>query len=309
MVDQASHQIGALPGARHRPSLWRRLRRSENFNGLALVSPTLIYAILMMVAPIATIILFSFWTQTYLTIDRTLTFDNYREIFTDPLYSTLMIRSLWVSGLVTIITVAMAYPMAYFIAFHVQKNRMLWLFLITTPFWTSYLLRIFSWRVILGYDGVLNSGLMSVGLIQEPLTFLLYNVNAVVVTLSHAWAPFAILPIFVSLQKIDRSLLEAATDLGDGPLRRFFRITLPLSLPGIIAASVIIFIPTIGDYVTPRLVGGPNGLLIANIIQVQFMRASNFPLGAALAVTAMLVVCGVALLSVAIMRFAGSRIR
>ena len=118
--------------------------------------------------------------------------------------------------------------------------------------------------MILGFNGVINSGLMSLGLIDQPLEFLLYNPSAVVVTLAHAWAAFAILPIYVSLEKIDRSLLEAASDLGDGPVRRFLRMTLPLSLPGVIGAAVLIFVPTTGDYVTPSLVGGSDGVMIAN---------------------------------------------
>ena len=163
------------------------------------------------------------------------------------------------------------------------------------PFWTSYLLRVFAWKVILGYNGVINSGLKSLGLIAEPLEFLLYNPTAVVITLAHAWAAFAILPIYVSLEKIDRSLIEAATDLGDGPVMRFLRVTLPLSMPGVIAAGLLVFIPTVGDYVTPRLVGGTTGIMIGNIIQSMFGRGNNWPMGAALSVISMvtitLVVC------------------
>ena len=131
----------------------------------------------------------------------------------------------------------LAYPIAYFISFHGGRHKSLWLFLITIPFWTSYLLRVMSWKVILGYNGVLNSGLMGLGIIDEPSTALLYNTSAVIITLTHAWAAFAILPIFVSLEKVDRTLVEAATDLGDGPLRPFLRVTLPLSAPGVISAA------------------------------------------------------------------------
>ena len=131
---------------------------------------------------------------------------------------------------------------------------------------------------------------MSLGVIGEPLTFLMYNPIAVVITLTHAWATVAILPIYVSLEKIDRSVLEAATDLGDSPVMRFIRVVLPLALPGILAASVLIFIPTIGDYVTPSLVGGSDGYMIANVIQFQFSRGSNWPLGAAISLTSMTIV-------------------
>jgi spermidine/putrescine transport system permease protein len=276
---------------------FRRWRRGEAAAGLSLVSPTLLYALLLLAAPLATIVAFSFWTQDYLTIDRSFTLANYKEAWSDPLYRELMTRSVAISATVTLVTVVLAFPIAYFVSFHVapeKKSR--WIFLITIPFWTSYLLRVFLWKVILGYNGVLNSGLIGLGLIDEPLTFILYNVNAVVITLAHAWAPFAILPIFVALEKIDRSLLEAAQDLGENRVTTFLRVTLPLAMPGVVAATLIVFIPTIGDYVTPRLVGGPDGLMIANMIQVQFMRLNNAPLGATLAISAMFIVGAISLL-------------
>jgi spermidine/putrescine transport system permease protein len=179
---------------------------------------------------------------------------------------------------------------------------MAWIILMTLPFFSSYLLRIFAWKVILGYNGVINSGLKGLGLIEQPLAFLLYSPTAVVITLAHAWAAFAILPIYISLEKIDRSLLEAATDLGDGPVKRFLGITLPLSMPGVIAASLMIFIPTVGDYVTPTLVGGPDGLMIANLIQAQFGLVNNWPMGAALALDMMLVVAVISLLYIWVTR-------
>ncbi|WP_170442154.1 ABC transporter permease [Ruegeria arenilitoris] len=282
--------------------------RSETGKGLALSAPATLYVGLLVAVPLCILVAYSFWTQTYVQIDRTLTWANYQEAFTDPLVRHLMIRSVAIAGAVTLATVCLAYPIAYFIAFRTQKKT-LWLLLITIPFWSSYLLRVFSWKLILGFNGVLNSALISLGLIQEPLTFLLYNEFAVVLTLAHAWAPFAILPIYVSLQKIDRSLLEAATDLGCSKLERFVRVTLPLTVPGIIAACLIIFIPTVGDYVTPALVGGSQGKMVANLIQVQFGAANNWPLGATLSLLAMLSVGCVAILFVVIVTALGRRIR
>ncbi len=268
----------------------------EHRQGLTLISPTLIYALIMLAAPLLMVLTFSFWTQNYLDIDRTLTLDNYREAWSQPIYQVLLYRSIRISLIVTFVTVLLAFPIAYYLSFHVKRRKALWLFLITVPFWTSYLLRVFLWKVILGYNGVLNSTLMNLGFIDEPLTFILYNANAVVLTLAHAWAPFAILPIFVALEKIDRSLLEAAEDLGDGPMRRFFRVTLPLAMPGVVAATLIVLIPTVGDFITPRLVGGTDGLMISNMIQIQFGKANNAPLGAALAVTSMVVVAFISVL-------------
>jgi spermidine/putrescine transport system permease protein len=184
--------------------------------------------------------------------------------------------------------------MAYYVAFHVHRNKMMWIVLMTLPFWTSYLLRVFAWKVVLGYQGVINSALLAMGLIDAPLEFLLYSPSAVIITLAHAWAAFAILPMYVSLEKIDKSLLEAATDLGDGTVMRFLRITLPLSMPGIIAASLLIFIPTTGDYITPALLGGPDGMMIGNLIQLQFGAVNNWPMGAAVAIILMLSITAIA---------------
>ena len=253
-----------------------------------MISPTLGFALLLLAVPLIMVVALSFWTQDYLTLDRTFTTANYQAAWTEPMYQYLMARSLKISIFVTASTVFLAYPVAYFISFYVApKRKAMWIFLITIPFWTSYLMRIFLWKVILGYNGVINGSLTGLGIINEPLSFILYNQNAVVLTLAHAWIPFAILPIFVALERVDRSLIEAAEDLGDSALRRFFRVTLPLSMPGVIAATIIVFIPTIGDYVTPRLVGGPNGLMISNMIELQFKKANNAPLGSALAISAM----------------------
>ena len=268
----------------------------ETKRGLTLIAPPFLYAIALLAGPLLAVLLFSFWSQDYLTLDRTLTIANYVEAATDPIYRTILGRSLAISGAVTLITVVLAFPVAYYVSFHVRPDRKsLWLFLITIPFWTSYLLRIFLWKVMLGYNGVINSALTGLGVIDEPLTFILYNANAVVITLSHAFAPFAILPIFVALEKIDRSLLEASRDLGENAVMTFFRVTLPLAMPGVVAALLIVFIPTVGDYVTPAQVGGPGGLMIANLIQAQFLQLNNAPMGAALAVVAMLAVTVIAL--------------
>ena len=237
------HVVPTLDVVAHAPrglvaKFRRALMRSEGLRGYNLLSPTLLFMLLVLALPIALLVTFSFWSQNYLDIDRTLTLANYFKFFERSAFSYLLGKSVLISGTVTLATVLLAYPMAYFIAFRVTKHKLMWLILITVPFWTSYLLRVFAWKVILGYNGVINSGLMELGLISEPLEFLLYNPFAVVLTLAHAWAAFAILPIYVSLEKIDRSLLEAATDLGDDPVKRFLRITLPLSMPGLIAASL-----------------------------------------------------------------------
>ena len=263
---------------------------SESLRGYTLLSPTLLAMLVGLAMPLIVLLTLSFWIQEYLDFIRTFTLKNYLDFFQKPIYTKILFKSIRMSCMVTFVTVLLAYPMAYYIAFRVKHNKLIWLILITVPFWTSYLLRVFAWKIMLGYNGVINSGLKTLGILSERLEFLLYNPAAVVITLAHAWAAFAILPIYVSLEKIDRSLLEASRDLGENTFMTFMRVTLPLSLPGVIAASLLVFIPTVGDYVTPSLVGGPRGIMIGNIIQSMFGKAQNWPLGAAISVMSMLTV-------------------
>ena len=280
--------------------------RPEWAAGFALLTPTFAIMAVMMVAPLAALVILSFWTQVGYDVDTTPTLANYWTLiepsaeptvwmgipfpFAYPVPAILLLKSLVMSLAATAAVILLAYPMAYFLAFRVTKHKALWLVLITIPFWTSYLLRVFSWKIVLGYNGAINSGLMSLGVISEPLSFLLYNPLAVTLTLTHAWIAFVVLPIYVSLEKIDRSLLEAATDLGDSKWQRFRRVTLPLSMPGTVGAALLVFIPTVGDYVTPTLVGGPGGTMIGNLIQDLFLKQNNAPLGAAVAIVMMLVI-------------------
>ncbi len=282
--------------------------RRNSGEGYALLAPTLVVMGLALAAPLLLMLLTSLKSQNGLGFAQGWTLAQYAAVLGRASYRILFARSVLISAAVTLATVLLAYPMAYFVAFHTRR-KFLWLVALTIPFWTSYLLRVFAWKIILGFDGVINSGLLRLHLIDQPLSFLLYNPFAVVVTLAHAWAAFAILPIYVSLEKIDRSLLEAASDLGDSALRRFLRITLPLSLPGVIGAAILIFVPTTGDYITPELVGGTKGTMIANLIEVQFNGAGNWPLGAALSLVSMVLVAVIAGLFVATTRAAGKAAR
>ena len=302
-----SHAPGATP-ARTGSRLAVMLHRSEGLRGYLLMSPTLVILTFGIVIPFVILLVMSFWTRQGFGFDTTMTTTNYLRIWNEPIFGALLTRSFWISGVATVATVVLCYPMAYFVAFHVHRNKMMWIILMTLPFWTSYLLRVFAWKVILGYEGVINSGLMATGLIEAPLEFLLYSQTAVIITLAHAWAAFAILPLYVSLEKIDKSLLEAATDLGDGPLRRFLRITLPLSMPGVIAACFLIFIPTTGDYITPALLGGPDGAMIGNFIQLQFGAVNNWPMGATLSIVLMLWIAAIALVFLFVTRKAQERV-
>ncbi|MFV0408255.1 MAG: ABC transporter permease [Paracoccus sp. (in: a-proteobacteria)] len=269
---------------------------AEARQGLAMISPPSIYALLMLAAPLLTILAYSFFKDGYLEIIHEFTFENYKAVWADPAFRKVMARSLVVAMLVTLVTVVLAFPVAYFLSFVVRPGRKaMWIFLITIPFWTSYLIRVFLWKVILSENGVINSVMMQLPFIDAPpFGNMLYNVQAMVVTLAHAYAPFAILPIYVALEKIDRSLLEAGQDLGESRLMTFWRVTLPLAMPGVVAATLIVFIPTIGDYVTPTLIGGSKTPMIANMVQVNMLGLDNKPMGSALAITAMLITAVVA---------------
>ncbi|MFN3992899.1 MAG: ABC transporter permease [Tabrizicola flagellatus] len=265
--------------------------RSEARAGLKLISPTAIYVILLLALPLATVLIYSVMTGGRGNVSLPLTIDNYAELWSKPVYGYILLKSLLVALTVTFITVVLAYPVAYFVSFHVKPDRKsLWLFLITIPFWTSYIIRVSLWFVILGYDGLLDKTLMSLGIMDSQLNFSSYGIPAIIFVLAHAYAPFAVLPIFVSLEKVDRSLLEAGQDLGESRWVTFLRVTLPLSMPGVIAAALIVFIPTVGDYVTPKLVGDGREPMIANFIETALLKLRNYPQGSAFAVASMLMV-------------------
>ena len=279
--------------------------RSQAAQGLGLIAPPLGYAVLVLAAPLLTILAYSFFKDGYLVVIREFTLENYRAVWSDPIFHKIMLRSLGVAALVTLVTVALAFPVAYFLSFVVDpRKKSMWLFLITIPFWTSYLIRVFLWKVILGYNGVINSGLKSLGLIEQPLTFILYNVNSMVLTLAHAYAPFAILPIFIALEKIDRSLLEAGRDLGESRAMTFWRVTLPLAMPGVVAGSLLVFTLSASSFITPSLMGGARITVLAGAVYQSVTQTLEWPFAAAQAVILFL---GVLLVLVPYARISGPR--
>jgi spermidine/putrescine transport system permease protein len=265
-------------------------KSAEAKTGWLLISPPAIYAILLLAAPLATVLIYSVLTGDKGKVSLPITTENYAQLWEKPIYGFIMWRSLYVSLLVTFTTVVLAYPVAYFVSFHVkQERKSLWLFLITIPFWTSYIIRVSLWFVILGYDGIIDLTLMAFGR-ETQLNIASNGVLSIIFILAHSYAPFAVLPIFVSLEKVDRSLLEAGQDLGESRWITFLRVTLPLSMPGVIAAVLIVFIPTVGDYVTPDLVGDGKVPMIANLIETQLLKLRNYAQGSALAIASMLMV-------------------
>ena len=207
---------------------------------------------------------------------------QYGRLVVEGSYWGLLLISVALAAGVAIIATVLAYPLAHFLTFRAGSRAGLLLILLLVPFWTSYLLRVMAWKFMLGSEGLINSFLGYMGLISEPITALLYNRNAVAITLVYVWIPFAALPIMAALQRVDPPLFEAAADLGATPLSQLRRVALPLAMPGILAAFFMVFIPTVGEYVTPLLVGGSSGSLYGNIIQTFFTQGTNYPFGSAL---------------------------
>src|SRR6266480_1404582 len=229
------------------------------------------------VVPIVIVALYSFDVYTLFPGPHGFTLAGWRAFVHSSLYLGLFWKSVKLSLIVSAVVVVLAYPVAYYLALSGTKRKYVLLLVLIAPFLTSYLLRVLAWKVILGDQGVINTFLFWTGLRSpgHPISQLLYSRFAVMLVLGYVWLPFVALPIFVSLESLDRGLLEAASDLGASRLQAFRRVTLPLSLPGIMAAFLFVFIPTLGEFVTPSLVGGPNGYMYGN--QIVDLFGTGFP--------------------------------
>lgn len=241
----------------------------------------------------AYVILFahSFWSVRDGQIVRDFTLGNYKQIASSPLYLQVLFRSMKIAGAVTLLALLLGYPVAYYLSFHSRHKNLLFQ-LVIVPLWVSYLVRAYAWKTILGSDGVLNTSLQFLHVTHEPVSALLYSPFAVVLTLTHIYTPFAFLPIFASLEHIPRNLIEASHDLGATPLQTFWRVVLPLSLPGVIAGATFAFVLSLGDFLAPILVGGPSGIMISNIVVSLFGAAYDWPLGAAISLCMLVLVVG-----------------
>lgn len=267
---------------------------------LGLTFPTVLALLAFLIAPVVLMITMSFREELNRDVlgpfDPTL--QHYQRATSVASYWQLLWNSGLMAFIVAVVATVLAYPVAYFLAFRAGRRAGLYLILLLVPFWTSYLLRVMAWKLLLGSNGAINSLLVGSGVIDEPLTALLYNRSTVVITLIYVWIPFATLPILAVLGRIDVRLHDAAADLYASPFEQFRRVTLPLSLPGIAAAFLMVFIPTVGEYVTPLLVGGNAGIMYGNLIEDYFSKSANWPLGSALSVimlgvTLALVIVGV----------------
>ena len=264
----------------------------------AVTVPPLLWVTVFLLVPYALLFCYSFWTVSPAqTIVHHWNLGNYRELLTVHVYFETLLRSMWIAVRVMIFALLLGYPLAYYLSFRAGRRKDLLYQLVIIPLWVSYLVRAYAWKTILGSDGVLNTLLQYVHLTHHPVEFLLYSPFAVVLTLTHIYTPFAFLPIYASLEHIPRNLVEASHDLGASPLQTFWRVILPLSIPGVLAGATFAFVLSLGDFLAPLLLGGPSGIMISNIVVSLFGAAYNWPLGAAISLCMLALVVSLLFLS------------
>jgi spermidine/putrescine transport system permease protein len=264
----------------------------------AVTLPPLVWVAAFLLTPYLLMFCYSFWSVSAAqVIVHHWSLDNYRELLRVGVYWQTLFRSMWIAARVTIFSLLLGYPLAYFLSFHAGKRKDLFYQLVIIPLWVSYLVRAYAWKTILGSDGVLNTLLQYVHLTQHPLEFLLYSPFAVVLTLTHIYTPFTFLPIYAALEHIPRNLVEASHDLGATPGQTFWKIVFPLSIPGVLAGATFAFVLSLGDFLAPLLLGGPSGIMISNIVVSLFGAAYNWPLGAAISLCMLLLVVSLIFLS------------
>lgn len=251
------------------------------------ISPVALWMIAFLVIPILLVLFVSFMSRgTYGGIEYSFTLENYQRFF-EPLYLKILFSSLVVAFITTMVCLLLGYPFAYIITRSPRKYRTLLLFLVIIPFWTNSLIRTYAWIILLRTEGLINTMLMNIGIISEPLA-LMYTDGAVLIGLIYTLFPFMILPLYASIEKLDQSYIEAASDLGATPWQTFVQVTLPLTKPGIFAGSLLVFIPTLGLFFIPDLMGGAKTMMIGNLIKNQFLTARDWPFGSAVSVILMI---------------------
>jgi spermidine/putrescine transport system permease protein len=252
--------------------------------------PPLLWVGLFLLLPYALMFAHSFWAVRDGILVHHWNLDNYHTLFSKPVYVEVLLRTMRIAASVTLCSLLLGYPLAYYLSFHSGKRKELLYQLVIVPLWVSYLVRGYAWKTILGSDGVLNGFLQYLHLTHEPVSFLLYSPFAVILMLTHIYTPFVFLPIYAALEHIPRPLIEASQDLGAGSAQTFLRVILPLSIPGLVAGATFAFVLSLGDFLAPLLVGGASGTMISNVVQSLFGAAYDWPLGAAISVCIVLVI-------------------
>jgi spermidine/putrescine transport system permease protein len=275
--------------ATERPALLDRIRaRPALRTAIAAAVPVGFVTVLLFI-PYVLLLVHSFWRLRAGVITHELTLENYQRLFGTELYPNTILFSAGIALRVTLFSLLLAYPLAYLLAFKVKRHKQLMYMAVIIPLWVSYLVRAYAWKIILGQSGILNGLLQSAGLIDEPLTFLLYSRWAVILALTHIYTPFTLMPIYAVLEAISPALKEASQDLYANRWQTFRRIVLPLSLPGVMAGCTFAFVLSMGDFLAPQLLGGnDSALMVSNLVWSLFGVAYNWPLGAAVSVVVLL---------------------
>src|SRR5467141_1135503 len=259
--------------------------------------PPLLWVGLFLLLPYALMLAHSFWAVRNGFLVHEWNLGNFKILFSNPVYAQVLFRTMRIAASVTLFSLLLGYPLAYYVSFHARAQKELLYQLVIVPLWVSYLVRGYAWKTILGSEGVLNGFLQYLHLTHEPVAFLLYSPFAVVLVLTHIYTPFVFLPIYAALEHIPRPLVEASHDLGAGIGQTFLRVILPLSIPGLLAGATFAFVLSLGDFLAPLLVGGASGTMIANVVQSLFGAALDWPLGAAISVCILLVIISLLLLT------------
>ncbi len=264
-------------------------RNSANARPWLLLSPALTTIALLLVIPVLFILVYSFWLRTANGTDQSgFYLANWQDVLSDPFYRDILFTTLRIAAITTILCAVLGYLPAYFIAMSESRFKTLLLLLIVLPFWISYIIRTMSWINILGVNGALNTLLIDVGLINKPLN-LLYNEGSVIMGLVNFLLPFMVLNVYVSLEAIDRNLLDASRSLGASDLQSFREVTLPLSVPGLAAGALLCFVLSAGTYITPVILGGPRNAMFANLVYDAIITQLNWPLGSVLSIVLLIV--------------------
>src|SRR5579863_8875918 len=264
----------------------------------AVTLPPLLWVAAFLLLPYALMFAYSFWSVSPAQqILHSWSLENYSHLLTHEVYRQTLLRSAWIAVRVMLLSLLLGYPVAYLLSFHAGRRKNLLYQLVIIPLWVSYPVRAYAWKTILGTDGVLNTSLQYLHLTRHPLDFLLYSPFAVVLTLTHIYTPFTILPIYAALEHIPRNLVEASHDLGATPAQTFWKVIFPLSIPGVVAGATFAFVLSLGDFLAPLLLGGPSGIMISNIVVSLFGAAYNWPLGAAISLGMLVIVVSLLFLS------------
>ncbi len=251
--------------------------------------PPLLWVGLFLLLPYALMFAHSFWAVRNGFLVHEWNLGNFKMLFSNPVYAQVLFRTMRIAASVTLFSLLLGYPLAYYVSFHARARKELLYQLVIVPLWVSYLVRGYAWKTILGSEGVLNGFLQYFHITHEPVAFLLYSPFAVVLVLTHIYTPFVFLPIYAALEHIPRPLVEASHDLGAGSAQTFLRVILPLSIPGLLAGVTFAFVLSLGDFLAPLLVGGASGTMIANVVQSLFGAAYDWPLGAAISVCILII--------------------